>query len=39
MPFGRLGRGAWRTDVAPEWIGLLAYWMTGKISELLPGPN
>ena len=21
-----------------EWIGLLAYWITGRISELFPGP-
>lgn len=31
--------GLWRTDIAVrEWIGLLAYWATGKIDELLPGP-
>jgi len=21
-----------------EWIGLIAYWLTGRTSELLPGP-
>ena len=24
--------------VVHEWIGLLAYWITGRISELFPGP-
>jgi hypothetical protein len=24
---------------AREWMGLLAYWITGKTSELFPGPN
>jgi len=32
---GNLGR----VDVAAhEWIGLLAYWMTGRTPEILPGP-
>ena len=32
--------GLARTDVAArEWVGLLAYWITGRTSELLPGPN
>ncbi len=31
--------GLGRTDVATrEWLGLVAYWATGKIDELLPGP-
>ena len=31
--------GLGRTDVAMrEWMGLVAYWATGKIDELLPGP-
>jgi hypothetical protein len=24
---------------AREWMGLLAYWITGKSSEFFPGPN
>jgi len=24
---------------AREWMGLLAYWITGKTSDLFPGPN
>jgi uncharacterized SAM-binding protein YcdF (DUF218 family) len=33
------GDGLARTDLAvPEWIGLLAYRVTGKIDELFPGP-
>lgn len=31
--------GLGRTDLAlREWIGLLAYWLTGKTSEFFPGP-
>ena len=31
--------GLARTDLAiREWMGLIAYWATGKIDELLPGP-
>ena len=31
--------GLGRTDTAVrEWMGLIAYWATGKIEELLPGP-
>jgi uncharacterized SAM-binding protein YcdF (DUF218 family) len=31
--------GLQRTDLATrEWIGLLAYWLTGKTSTLFPGP-
>ncbi len=31
--------GLERTDIGiREWIGLLAYWVTGKIDDLLPGP-
>jgi uncharacterized SAM-binding protein YcdF (DUF218 family) len=33
-------RGLERVDTASrEWIGLLAYWITGKTSELFPGPD
>ena len=39
-PFDGLAAGLARTDVAArEWVGLLAYWITGRTSELLPGPN
>jgi uncharacterized SAM-binding protein YcdF (DUF218 family) len=39
-PFGGLAAGLARTDAAMrEWIGLLAYWFTGRTSELMPGPN
>jgi hypothetical protein len=32
--------GLERTDIAVrEWIGLAAYWATGKIDALLPGPR
>ncbi len=31
--------GLGRTDLAVnEWLGLLAYWLTGRTSEFLPGP-
>ena len=31
--------GLERTDAAArEWMGLAAYWASGKIDELLPGP-
>jgi uncharacterized SAM-binding protein YcdF (DUF218 family) len=33
-------RGLERVDISSrEWIGLLAYWITGKTSELFPGPD
>ena len=32
--------GLERTDIAVrEWIGLIAYWVTGRIDALLPGPG
>lgn len=35
-----LSAGLARTDVAVhEWIGLIAYWVTGRSSELFPGPR
>jgi uncharacterized SAM-binding protein YcdF (DUF218 family) len=38
-PFGTLSGGLARTDVAVrEWVGLVAYWLTGRTSELFPGP-
>jgi uncharacterized SAM-binding protein YcdF (DUF218 family) len=39
-PRGELGDGLLRLDYAVhEWIGLVTYWLTGRISELLPGPT
>lgn len=38
-PFPTMGEGLRRTDTAMrEWIGLLAYWLGGRSSELFPGP-
>ena len=40
IPFASVAGGLARTDVAVrEWIGLAAYWLTGKTSELFPGPD
>lgn len=40
MPFDRLSAGLGRVDVAVhEWMGLIAYWATGRSSDLLPGPR
>jgi uncharacterized SAM-binding protein YcdF (DUF218 family) len=37
--FPTMGDGLRRTDTAVrEWVGLLAYWLTGRSSELFPGP-
>ena len=39
IPFDDVASGLRRTDTATrEWIGLLAYWLTGRSSELFPGP-
>lgn len=39
-PFATLAAGLARTDVAVhEWIGLITYWVTGRSSELFPGPR
>jgi uncharacterized SAM-binding protein YcdF (DUF218 family) len=39
-PFATMGEGIRRTDTSVrEWVGLVIYWMTGKSSELLPGPG
>jgi uncharacterized SAM-binding protein YcdF (DUF218 family) len=39
-PFATVAAGLARTDVAvKEWVGLAAYRLTGKTSELFPGPN
>jgi uncharacterized SAM-binding protein YcdF (DUF218 family) len=38
-PFFTVGDGLRRTDTAVrEWVGLAVYWITGKSSELFPGP-
>ena len=38
-PFDRLSEGLRRCDVVVrEWAGLLAYWLTGRTSELFPAP-
>jgi uncharacterized SAM-binding protein YcdF (DUF218 family) len=38
-PFDSIGAGLQRTDLATkEWIGLLAYWVTGRSAALFPGP-
>lgn len=38
-PFVTIGDGLRRTDTAfREWVGLLAYWVTGRSSELVPAP-
>jgi uncharacterized SAM-binding protein YcdF (DUF218 family) len=39
IPFDDVASGLRRTDTATrEWIGLLAYWLTGRSSALFPGP-
>jgi uncharacterized SAM-binding protein YcdF (DUF218 family) len=39
LPFESVTAGLARTDTAVhEWIGLAAYWMTGRTSELFPAP-
>lgn len=39
-PFGTLGDGLRRTDTAVrEWVGLAAYWLTGRSSDLFPKPD
>lgn len=38
-PFDSIGAGLQRTDLATkEWIGLLAYWISGRSSALFPSP-
>lgn len=38
-PFRSLGDGLRRSDTAVrEWVGLVAYWLRGRSSELFPGP-
>jgi uncharacterized SAM-binding protein YcdF (DUF218 family) len=39
LPFESVTAGLRRTDTAVhEWIGLFAYWLTGRTSELFPAP-
>jgi uncharacterized SAM-binding protein YcdF (DUF218 family) len=39
-PFGSFASGLARSDAAMhEWIGLVVYWLTGRMPELLPGPQ
>lgn len=39
IPFDSVAAGLRRTDTATrEWVGLLAYWLTGRSSELFPAP-
>jgi uncharacterized SAM-binding protein YcdF (DUF218 family) len=39
LPFASVGDGLRRVDTAVhEWIGLAVYWITGRSSELFPGP-
>ncbi|MGH6734758.1 MAG: YdcF family protein [Methyloceanibacter sp.] len=39
-PFDKVSEGLRRVDVASrEWVGLFAYWMTGRTDALFPGPD
>jgi uncharacterized SAM-binding protein YcdF (DUF218 family) len=39
IPFDAASAGLRRTDTAGrEWVGLLAYWLTGRSSDLFPAP-
>jgi uncharacterized SAM-binding protein YcdF (DUF218 family) len=39
LPFESVTAGLRRTDTAVhEWIGLVAYWLAGRTSELFPAP-
>jgi uncharacterized SAM-binding protein YcdF (DUF218 family) len=39
-PFDSVADGLKRTDTAiREWVGLVAYWASGRTSELFPGPS
>lgn len=39
-PFGAVPGGLARADLAvKEWLGLVAYWLTGRSSSLFPGPS
>jgi len=39
-PFDKVSEGLRRVDTAArEWVGLLAYWITGRTDALFPGPS
>lgn len=39
-PFESVGQGIERSDTAMhEWVGLLVYWLTGRIDTIFPGPE
>ena len=39
IPFDDIASGLRRTDLAArEWVGLVAYWLSGRSSALFPGP-
>lgn len=39
-PFDKVSEGLRRVDVTSrEWVGLLAYWITGRTDALFPGPE
>jgi uncharacterized SAM-binding protein YcdF (DUF218 family) len=39
-PFDKVSEGLRRVDIATrEWVGLLAYWITGRSDTLFPGPK
>jgi uncharacterized SAM-binding protein YcdF (DUF218 family) len=39
-PFATVGDGLRRSDTAVrEWVGLAVYWLTGRSSDLFPGPT
>lgn len=39
-PFDKVSEGLRRVDTATrEWVGLLAYWLTGRINALFPSPD
>jgi len=39
-PFDKVSEGLRRVDTATrEWVGLLAYWLTGRINVLFPSPD
>jgi uncharacterized SAM-binding protein YcdF (DUF218 family) len=39
-PFDKVSEGLRRVDVATrEWVGLVAYWLTGRTDALLPAPS
>jgi hypothetical protein len=39
-PFDKVSEGLRRVDTAMrEWVGLVAYWLTGRTDALFPAPN